>query len=172
MRIHSIAVGLALASTFIGSARATEVLFTITGDHPTSTFELPLSPTPDGVVALGVGFEILSVPAIVGGVPTALTDLTFFSYGEPGGGGFNDDVYFRFYGPQFYTGPESSPTFVPGVYAGLSDPLNGDVDTVTVTELPVPEIPTCMLMLLGFAGIGFGVTRGAKSRAALGAQQA
>jgi hypothetical protein len=34
----TLAVGLALALTAVGSARATEVLFTITGEDPATTF--------------------------------------------------------------------------------------------------------------------------------------
>jgi hypothetical protein len=176
MRIQAFAMGLALASATVGGARATDVQFTIMGGDRTATFELALNPTPNPWVQ-GVFFSILSVPAVIGGSPTTLSNLTFWD--EALGGGFVADNLFDF-SPQFYTGSESSPTFVPGVYKSL---LNGDtnkIDTVTVTELPggisdppdppdppalaVPELSTWAMLLFGFVGLGYAGHRKARTR--------
>src|ERR1700687_1726946 len=47
MRIQAFAIGLALVWATVGGARATEVLFTITGGDRTAMFELALNPTPN-----------------------------------------------------------------------------------------------------------------------------
>src|SRR5258708_6925177 len=110
MRIQAFAMGLALALASIGGARATtDVRFTITGGDRTATFVLPLSPTPTFGVP-GAFFTILSVSAVIGGSPTTLTNVSFWD--EALGGGFVADSLFNFSG-QFYTGSESSPTFLP-----------------------------------------------------------
>ncbi len=186
MRIGALAIGLALSWSAIGDARATNVQFTITGGDGTATFELPLSPTPDGPVAAGALFEFLSVPAVVRGSSTTLVDLAFFP-AFPGleefTGGFADQTFFSFFGPQFYTGPEGAPTFVPGVYTGLLNVSSGRIDTVTVTELStipdppdppalsVPEPSTWAMLLLGFVGLSYAGYRKAKTRAAPAARR-
>jgi hypothetical protein len=171
MRIQAFAMGLALALASVGGARATtDVRFTITGGDRTATFELPLSPTPTFGVP-GVFFTILSVSATIGGSPTTLTNVSFWD--EALGGGFVADSLFNFSG-QFYTGSESSPTFVPGVYRSLLNEDTQKIDTVTVTELPttvsdpppvigppdppviaVPELSTWAMLLLGFLSLGY-----------------
>jgi hypothetical protein len=167
MRIQAFAVGIALAWAGIGAAQATDVQFTITGGDRTATFQLPLSPTP-GFVVPGFEFVLLSVPAAVGGTSTTFSHLIFYKDGM-GRGGFADGSYFSFSGPQFYTGSESSPTFVPGIYSGLVNE-NGKIDTVTVAELApvsdppttpdppglaVPELSTWAMLALGFFGLGY-----------------
>ena len=121
MRIRAFAIGLALAWATIGGARAADVLFTITNTasgKTLATFELPQNPMSllNGVNGEGVPpffFEIYSVPAVVNGVPspTTLTNLIFSATG-----GFSDEQsFFDFHKSRqvFYTGSESSPTFVP-----------------------------------------------------------
>jgi hypothetical protein len=186
MRIQAFAMGLALALATVGGARATEVQFTITGGDRTATFELPLSPTPTFGIP-GVFFSILSVSAVVGGSPTTISNLTFWDEGL--GGGFVADSLFNFSG-QFYTGSESSPTFLPGVYRSLLNADTNKLDTVTVKELPttvsdpppttvsdpppvigppdpppiaVPELSTWAMLLLGFLGLGYGGYRKART---------
>lgn len=173
MRIQAFAMGLALASASVGGARATtDVRFTITGGDRTATFELPLSPTPTFGVP-GVFFTILSVSATIGGSPTTLSNVSFWD--EALGGGFVADSLFNFSG-QFYTGSESSPTFIPGVYKGLLNDFTRKTDTVTVTELlpisdppdppalAVPELSTWAMLLLGFVGLGYAGYRKARTR--------
>jgi hypothetical protein len=170
MRIQAFATGLALALATVGGARATEVQFTITGGDRTATFELPLSPTPTFGIP-GVFFSILSVSAVVGGSPTTLSNLTFWDAGL--GGGFVADDLFNFSG-QFYTGSETSPTFLPGVYTSLLNADTNKIDTVTVKELPttvshpppvtVPEPSTWAMLLLGFLSLGYAGYRKIRTR--------
>jgi hypothetical protein len=173
MRIQALAVGLVLGWASVGGARATtDVRFTITGGDRTATFELPLSPTPTFPIP-GVFFSILSVPAVIGGSPTTLANLTFWD--GRFGGGFVADSLFNFSG-QFYTGSESSPTFLPGVYTSLLNADTNKIDTVTVKELTVtgppdpppalaaPELSTWAMLLLGFVGLGYAGYRKARTR--------
>jgi PEP-CTERM motif len=189
MRIQAFAMGLALALATVGGARATEVQFTITGGDRTATFELALSPTPNPAL-LDYSFSITSVSAVVGGSPTPIATLTFYQAGMPGGG-FLADSLFNFLGPQFYSGSENSPTFIPGVYKGLVNDFTGKTDTVTVKELPttvsdpppitvsnpppvtdppdppaiaVPEPSTWAMLLLGFLSLGYAGYRKARTR--------
>jgi hypothetical protein len=182
MRIQAFALGLAVAWATVGYARANDVQFTITGGDKTTTFVLPLNPKPAFGIP-GVFFGIVSVSAVIGESPTTLSNLTFWN--EALGGGFIADDLFDF-SPQFYTGSESSPTFVPGVYKSL---LNADtnkidhtnkIDTVTVKELftvpdppdppdppaiAVPELSTWAMLLLGFLSLGYAGYRKTRTRA-------
>lgn len=172
MQIRAFAIGLALAWATIGGARAADVLFTITNTasgKTLATFELPQNPTSllNGVNGEGIPplfFEIFSVPAVVNGMPKTLTDLFFWH-----GGGFTDDVFFNFSGPEsFYTGSESSPTFLSGFSVKLHDNVFGgqtDTVTVTVTDPPspgVPELSTWAMLLLGFVGLSYAGYRKAR----------
>jgi hypothetical protein len=174
MRIQAFAIGLALVWATVGGARATEVLFTITGGDRIAMFELALNPTPNPGGVPGAFFSILSVPAVIGGSSTTLTRLTFWD--EALGGGLVAGNLYNFLGPQLYTGSESSPTFIPGVYKGLLNDFTRKTDTVTVTELlpisdpsdppalAVPELSTWAMLLLGFVGLGYAGYRKARTR--------
>jgi hypothetical protein len=151
MNIPAFITGLALASTPVGAANATEILFTISGGDPTTTFELPAMPVPDSFVS-SFSFVFNSVPAIYGGSAITLRNLTFFS-GSVQGGLMDELQYFNLTGAQLYTGPESSPTFAPSVFTGLLNGSNGNIDSVTLTA--VPEASIWAMMLAGFASLGF-----------------
>jgi hypothetical protein len=176
MRIQAFAMGLSLAWATVGGARADDVLFTISGGD-TATFELALSPmmTPADPILPDYSFGILSVSAVIGGSRVTLPTLDFYS-AELGGGGFFAKGFFNFSGPQFYTGPESSPTFiVPGVHLGLYNAATNKTDTVRVElvmggdppdppTLAVPELSTWAMLLLGFLGLGYAGYRKARTR--------
>jgi hypothetical protein len=122
----------------------------------TLTWQLPAAPTPDDVFP-GQGFDVLNIPATLtiagsssavvdsfgffnssSGLPWQLLDLLGVSLG-----GVN----------QLYSGPESSPVFIAGTYAGF-DPNNCDAtgapNSATLTIVSTPE-PSSRLML--FAGL-------------------
>ncbi len=155
MFVKGCGIALALMSIVVGGAQAaTEMLFTITaesGDDPTTTFELPTSPTPTQF-STNFAFEVGDTPAIVGGSATTLDGLSF--YNSQGSGGLVDSTYFDLSGAQYYTGTEASPTFVPGIHTGQSNSYSGGVDTVTIALAPVPEPASWAMMLAGFAGLG------------------
>ena len=185
MQIQAFAMGLAVAWATVGDARATNVEFTITGGDKTATFDLPLSPTPT-FGSPSVFFTLLSVPAVIGGRSTTFSSLTFWD--QRFGGGFVADNLYDFSG-NFYTGSESSPTFLPGVYS-LFNADTRKYDKVTVTELDpppttisdpppvidppdppdppalaVPEPSTWAMLVLGFLGLGYAGYKKTRSRA-------
>jgi hypothetical protein len=164
----------ALAMSFsAGSARAliavpTDVFFTITSDtEPTITFELPLSPNPFSSDP-GADFDVGSIPITVGGVSGYSDDFTFWS-ATYGGGLSESDGYFGslgIYAAQLYSGSESSPTFLLGIYPGTY----GEEDpgaTIEISGTPLPS--TWTMLIAGFVGLGFLSFRGKKSAAALAA---
>ena len=142
MRIQAIAVGLALALATVGVGRADDVRFTISGGDKTTTFELPLNPTPaPGILAFS--FSVTSVAARVGGSSRTLPTITFYHEGM-GGGGFFADGLFNFSGQQFYSGSENAPTFLTTGSYELFNSTTRKTDTVTLTELftdPPPDPP-------------------------------
>ena len=176
MRIRAFAIGLALAWATIGGARAADVLFTITNTasgKTLATFELPQNPMSllNGVNGEGVPpffFEIYSVPAVVNGVATTLTNLEF-----PVTGGFSDEQSFYFSQGQFYTWSENSPTFGSNFFVKLHD--GGQTDTVTVSlvgppdppTLAAPELSSWAMLLVGFLGLGYVGYRKAKTSTTL-----
>ncbi len=91
-RIRGSAIGLALAWVAIGGALAADVVFTITGDGRTTTFELPLNP---------------AMPPTV---------LSFYSTGL-GPGGFSLTVFSVFPARYFIAARKAAPRFLPAPIA-------------------------------------------------------
>jgi hypothetical protein len=163
---------LAFALSPVSGANPTEVHFTIAGFEPsipTTTFELPLNPTPD-YYSLGIRGEaagdvsIYNIPAISVGSPIEI-GAVFYGAKNGGVGGLIIGIapYYLLYFNQLYYGPENSPTFDLWVFAES----NG---TVTITAIPdpildpskitgVPEPSTWAMMLIGFGGLGFAAYR-------------
>jgi hypothetical protein len=147
-----------------GVAKAdTLAYFTITSDtQPTITFSLPLSPDVGALFDPGYGFEIDNVPITVGGLPGGTDDFIFAS--DANGGGFSDTVYFTYppdypgvFAAQLYTGPESSPTFIYGVFQGTytDAPLALDPDaTITISATPTPLPAALPMFASGLGALG------------------
>ncbi len=73
-------------------------------------------------------------------------------------------------GPQAYSGDESAPAFLTGVYDGLNLGTGAAaIVTISSGASPVPEISTWAMMLLGFAGLAFAGYRASRRGAALAA---
>jgi hypothetical protein len=165
--LKTIVAALAFASASASGAHATtELRFTITGDDPTVTFELPENPTPESVLS-GIYFVIGSTPAVVAGTPADLDFIQFYNAAE---GGYNIQYEVNgsglllYEGPQMYTGPETSPTFGLGSFKMISVNVLGHVNTLTISE--VPESSTWAMMLLGFAGLGLASYRSSRGKSA------
>ncbi len=171
MNLKSVLVFGALVSSVAGIAHGQIAQFTISGGDPTTTFALPLNPTPDYVETLS-SFGLDAVPATVGGSVTSLYELTFYNDHSEGGGGLSDAEYFALFASkaayilgkpnsvQYYSGPESDPTFLTGVYANQYNAFTGHTDTLTITmlgggtSLAAPEPAAWTLSLFGMAGLG------------------
>ena len=170
--LQILVVALAFAWAPVSGANATEVLFTITSFEPgipTTTFELPLNPTPDYYI-LGIpgelagDFGIYNIPATSGGSPVQI-GAVFYSAENDGVSGLILGIapYYLLYFNQLYYGPENSPTFDLGVFpesngivtiTSIPDPIP---DPSTITAVPEPS--TWAMMLIGFGGLGFATYR-------------
>jgi hypothetical protein len=162
MRIKLVLVAcsmlLMVTSLTVNDAKAiTYVDFTISdpslGVH---SFLLPQDTTPT-YYSLGQTFYFYNVPTSPPPCPLCTNSPTFqnanysiISYAD----GFGRLQL----GTQLYTGLESDPTFVIGVYSGLNWDT-GFTDTLTISAdtsvAAVPEPSTWAMMILGFAGVGF-----------------
>ena len=153
----------ALAAAFALSAapaQAATLLFTITGDL-NAQFELESSPTPD----LAVDGFLFVINGISGfpGATTGLADVGFYN-GNFGGGmlaldSATDGYLLDAPGPQLFSGTESAPTFVTGIYelTGLLTPGNFTLTIASIT--PVPEPASWALMIGGMALAGAALRR-------------
>jgi hypothetical protein len=132
----------------------------------TFTWELPSSPvvTP-GNASPGNSFTLLDVSVSENGGTAAVGTMDFFS--DPGGlgnGGIDFFVGNFFYlinatGPQVYSGPETSPTFLIGTFNSFTEYGNGFVGvpggTLQISKV-VPEPSALLLLVLGL-GLTFAI---------------
>jgi hypothetical protein len=89
---------------------------------------------------------------------TSMTDtVVFFNSSDLGGLNSVSSCLPDLIGPQLYTGSESDPTFLTGVFQ-LFDMETGAAYTLTVCETPAMPEPSTILMLVSglvFVGLGF-----------------
>ena len=150
----SIAIALAAAACMLGStaALATTALVTdYAGSTLLGSFDLSLTPVVDSYT-LGNFTEVEITNGT--GAAAGYSDAYFYNADPAIGGGIfvGDPVSspINTTGPQSYTGPESAPVFLPGVYTE---------DDGTVLTISVPEPATWAMMLVGFGMVGFAARR-------------
>jgi hypothetical protein len=156
----------AAATTFVlslatGGAKADTVQFTVVDTAKsganttvnTVTFDVAESPTPSRI--LDNGFWLYNVP--INGTTTfngtfsgsfGGMETLYFYTGDVADAGNHYSVVPT---EAYFTGSDSSPTFVPGTYYGSV----GDSVTITDITAAVPEPSTWAMMILGFIGVGF-----------------
>jgi len=131
----------------------------------TVTWQLPANPVPDVSQSEG-GFEISNVPmnaSLSGSPPIPFAGDVLFLNANLGTIQFAMDLGennpgYSFFGaaqPQFYSGDETSPTFIPGIYSGLdvfNFDANGALDAATLI-IATPEPPSILMYLVGFLAL-------------------
>jgi PEP-CTERM motif len=130
--------------------------YTLSG--PTAaTFTITMSSTPgwsDG----GVAFTMEPVDLTVDG-GTMTDTIVFFNSSDLGGLNSVFSCLPDLIGPQLYTGSESDPTFLTGVFE-LFDISTGAEYTLTACETPaMPEPSTVLMLVSGLALVGLGFKR-------------
>jgi hypothetical protein len=121
--------------------------FTLTG-AVSASWTMSENPTP-AYFESGTVFVVDSTDLVVDGV--AVSDaLCFFNSSDMGG--LNSFVVLPdFIGPQIYSGDESNPTFLTGMFY-FTDWETGQAETLCITQTPEPT--TILLLFSGLAVLG------------------
>jgi hypothetical protein len=129
--------------------------YTLSGPT-TASFTIAMSSGPSW--SDGVAFTMEPVDLTVDG--TSMTDtIVFFSSADLGGLNSVFSCLPDLIGPQLYTGSESDPTFLTGVFE-LFDISTGVEYTLTACETPaMPEPSTVLMLVSGLALVGLGFKR-------------
>jgi hypothetical protein len=101
----------------------------------------------------GVLFGVTTYVSMDSG-PAVVQSLVFY-HGGIQGGGVTDytNLSVNLFSPQLYSGPESNPTFIPGVYTAAA-PTIGTLTISPVTSItPVPEASAFLLLLSGLLAV-------------------
>jgi PEP-CTERM motif len=130
------------------------ITYTLTGPT-TASFTISMSSAP-GFSEGGVAFTMQPIDLTVDG--TSMTDtIVFFNSSDLGGLNSVFSCLPDLMGAQLYTGSESDPTFLTGVFE-LMDMDTGAWYTLTATDGPAVPEPSSVLMLVSglfLVGLGF-----------------
>jgi hypothetical protein len=129
---------------------ATDATFTVSMDTPTS-------PTPE--LSGSYFFMVQPTNLVVDG--TSMSDtIVFFNLSDLGGLNSVFDALPDLGGPQLYSGSESDPTLLTGVFS-LYDLETGASYTLTANAVPasMPEPTTTIMLLAGLFAVGLGLKR-------------
>jgi hypothetical protein len=128
----------------------------------TFVWQLPSSPTPDsGDVFPGFGFILNDIEVSENSTAPILGSFAFFSTASGGGIDldFGTNSAINTSGPQLYSGPEASPTFLLGTFpqtdfAKDSDnPQPGILTVFTQSPVATPEPPSGALLGIGLVAL-------------------
>lgn len=113
-----------------------------------ATWTMSENPSPF-FVEEGTAFAVDVPDLSMDGGPVIDDTICFFNLSD--GGGLNSVVALPdFYGPQVYSGDESNPTFMTGMYTLTM--YDGQTETLSITEAPEPT--TMLLLFSGLAALG------------------
>ncbi len=163
--IGSIGLGAALGCA-AAHAETLIVTWTESAAGIDASWEQSSSPTPFAYVS-GT-FTIVPISDFTSTGATLVGPYTFIGWYTGAGGGlvFTPDFLYLIsgaLGEQAYSGDESAPVFLTGVYQGFDNTTSADA-TVTIAAA-VPEVPTWAMMALGFAALGFAGYRSSRPSA-------
>ena len=156
-------LGFALVLLSSTAAHAALIQFNLTGDY-TASWQLDTSIPPYDPLT-GIWVTYIDVPGSFPGASTGVVDMTFYTPVLQGGFeiyDYNADVALvETIGPQLYTGPEESPTFLLGTFAltEIDGPGNYLLTISEVAEAAVPEPATGVLVMGGLALMGASMRR-------------
>jgi len=139
------------------SAPSDTMTYTLSGPT-TASFSISMDSAP-GFSAAGYAFTMEPIDLIVDG--TSMTDtIVFFNSSDLGGLNSVFSCLPDLIGAQLYTGSESDPTFLTGVFQ-LTDMETGASYTLTATEQcsSVPEPSTVLMLVSGLLAVGLGFRR-------------
>ena len=157
------ALAFAALTLLPSQASAAIYVFTLSG-NASATFNVDSNPIPQSVFP---DFFTVVPPACTYNRSPTTCGLTFYTTAQQGGldlapTGFTT---LNLVGAQLFTGTTATPTFTLGTYPlstlGSEDHLYSL--TISLFGAPVPEPSTWAMLVLGFAGIGFVVSRRAAS---------
>ena len=142
------------ATGLVSRAHADTITVTTANDH-VITVDLSTATTFDSLPGLGFGaYYDVTVDGVSYNEQVGFLDPSVDEYGWD----LNLDLYdtpindsWEFDGPKLYTGPESSPTFLPGTYSVTGW---GDSPSATVEVTTTPEPGSLALLGAGLTGLG------------------